>query len=332
MNARERRFMDALRGPAGETVRWDGAIASSPAELSVGRTIVDSFHVTYEGHEQPITIFMDAYHYGWPMAPAGFTCGKPFALQPPPVDPFRATESLVRLAIEQGASREFAPITLSAGDVPRVETLDQFRVVAFLAHAAAAAGMPFNPARPPTQGGTALLAFAQHCDGQTISATSIDIIPSQGPPPTRGGPLLNETTVGTTLPGFQLPPTTLVATYGLGQLRPTDIIRVSYADAPCANAPKAIDVKVTISPIRPLQSPLPRLPSAHAPVDEPVLLQALVDMDGKVQHPIYIGGPEDLATIAIEAVRDWKAEPARMNGAPIVMPAMIPVRFAAASQ
>jgi hypothetical protein len=58
-----------------------------------------------------------------------------------------------------------------------------------------------------------------------------------------------------------------------------------------------------------------------------VWLQTLTDLDGMLQHPEYIGGPAHLAQAAIEAIQRWRSEPARINGAPIVRPVMIPVKF-----
>src|SRR5215471_4546559 len=55
MNARQHRFLDALRGPDGQMLRVVGGIGSGPANLpGFGRTIIDTYTVTYEGHDQPI--------------------------------------------------------------------------------------------------------------------------------------------------------------------------------------------------------------------------------------------------------------------------------------
>jgi hypothetical protein len=143
-----------------------------------------------------------------------------------------------------------------------------------------------------------------------------------------GGPYLNETTVASVLPGLPLPEGTLVATFAMGLLRPTDVVRVSYAEAPCGNPEKTIDLRVQATQPRQRQTVPPRLPPGHAPTAEPVLLQALLDMDGRIQRPAYVGGPEDLISAAMDAVREWLADPARINGAPIVTTTMIPVRFA----
>jgi hypothetical protein len=78
---------------------------------------------------------------------------------------------------------------------------------------------------------------------------------------------------------------------------------------------------------RPLSTPTPMLPAGQTSADRPVHLQAMIDLDGTVQQVVYIGGPPALASAAIEAVRGWTAEPAKLNGSPIVTPAMFQVRF-----
>jgi hypothetical protein len=64
--------------------------------------------------------------------------------------------------------------------------------------------------------------------------------------------------------------------------------------------------------------------------DQPVILQALIDTDGTMEQITYVGGPGDLVAAATEAVRRWRSEPGRINGAPIPMGgAMLQVRFTA---
>ena len=59
--ARERRYLDALRGPMGEvlTYKRTGAL---PLDKE-GRTILDVYEITYPGLEKPIVFYLDAYHY-----------------------------------------------------------------------------------------------------------------------------------------------------------------------------------------------------------------------------------------------------------------------------
>ena len=76
-----------------------------------------------------------------------------------------------------------------------------------------------------------------------------------------------------------------------------------------------------------LKTPQPALPAGQSPTDRPIRLQALIDLDGSAEQIVYIGGPPALRGAAIDAVREWTAEPARLNGAPIVTPVALQVKF-----
>jgi hypothetical protein len=78
---------------------------------------------------------------------------------------------------------------------------------------------------------------------------------------------------------------------------------------------------------RALDAPAGALPPGQAPTDRPVRVQAVLDLDGAVQQPVYAGGPARLADAAIAAVRRWTAEPVRLNGAPVPTPVVLSVRF-----
>src|SRR6266508_3017695 len=58
--ARERRYLDALRGPMGEVIQYKRTGALRPEKD--GRTILDAYEVTYPGLEKPLTFYLDAYH------------------------------------------------------------------------------------------------------------------------------------------------------------------------------------------------------------------------------------------------------------------------------
>jgi hypothetical protein len=78
---------------------------------------------------------------------------------------------------------------------------------------------------------------------------------------------------------------------------------------------------------RPLKTPQPPLPAGQASTERPVRLQALLDLNGAAQRIVYIGGPAALTDAAIDAVRGWTADPTRLNGAPVVTPVTLQVRF-----
>ena len=108
--------------------------------------------------------------------------------------------------------------------------------------------------------------------------------------------------------------------------RPTDTIKITYPDGACGPSNDVVlPVKVTNG--KPLKWPQPALPAGQPPTDRPVRLQALIDTDGRAQQIVYVGGPAALKEAALDAVRAWEAEPARLNGAPVVTPVMLQVKF-----
>jgi hypothetical protein len=58
-----------------------------------------------------------------------------------------------------------------------------------------------------------------------------------------------------------------------------------------------------------------------------MLLQGLIDLDGKVRRPEYVGGQLQLLALAQENLPACKVEPARVNGAPIATGVVTQVQF-----
>ncbi len=74
--ARERAYLDNLRGPHGEELTYERLGA-----FPFGDTILDIFEV--RGLVTPVILYLDEYSYTEPQAPAGFTCVAAFPLAPP---------------------------------------------------------------------------------------------------------------------------------------------------------------------------------------------------------------------------------------------------------
>lgn len=62
--ARQRRYLDFLRGPEGQPVTWQRK-GSAPGPD--GNTVLDSYTVCYEGLDTPVTLYLDWYHDTEPM-------------------------------------------------------------------------------------------------------------------------------------------------------------------------------------------------------------------------------------------------------------------------
>lgn len=328
--SRQRRYLDALRGPGGEPLQYKRT-GTRPLD-SEGRAIIDIYEVTYPGLDKPIALHLDAYHFDDELkAPKGFTCAVPIGLSAPPPDAMLASFSQISLAIEQGGAKDFAPISLDPdASATHGILFDRFRMTARAARAAAAGGNPLDPKRPPVELmrlGTVVVAYPRRCgDGPPVAPGSIEIVPAQGAPPRREGDLATGDALARLLPGIDLPPRAMAASYNLERPRPGDTIKIAYGEGACGAAGE-VTLAMRFTSAKGINTPLPARPAGQPPTERPVRLQALIDTEGMAQQVVYIGGPPALAAAAIDAVRGWTAEPARLNGAPIITPVTFQVKF-----
>jgi len=77
--AREEAYLQTLRGPNGESVRYERLDALMLADQS----ILDVYQVSYDGLDNPVTLYLDMYSYEMLLLPQGFTCAEPFPLEAP---------------------------------------------------------------------------------------------------------------------------------------------------------------------------------------------------------------------------------------------------------
>lgn len=326
--ARQRRYLDTLRGPDGQVIQYKRAGQWRAPD----GTILDRYDITYEGLEKSITLFLDWYHFNTPLAPKGFGCAAPINLGPPPVDPFREGDDLVAVAIAQGAQREFAPIPIGPDAASKFGVVyDRFRVLALASRAAAARGETLDPenvaAAPLSRQGAILIAYPVICGDKTIRPTAIDVVASNGAVMPKRGLELSAENAARLLHGAPVPEGSIGLTAPFATPRPNDTIRLTYEEPVCGSTSHEVSMRVTRTPWRPLEMPAPRLPDG-ATSNQAVLLQALIDTEGQLLRPAYVGGPKELAAAASEAIATWKAEPARLNGSPIAGGVLVQVRFA----
>ena len=246
-------------------------------------------------------------------------------------DPFQPTEALIAVAIEQGTVRDFSPIPLDPDGATRHGVVfDQFRMIARAARAAAAARTRVDAALLPAAivgPRTIVLAYPLLCDSRSTNPGAIEIVGAQGTPIRRDGDYTRDAAIGALLPGVQAPVASLAATFPIQTLGPMDTIRITYADAACTGGPLELEFPVEFTPARTIEAPTPALPPGLAASDTPVRLQALVDLDGRLQRAVYVGGPAHLTRAAVDAIQRWRSEPPRINGAPIVRAVRLQVKF-----
>jgi hypothetical protein len=326
--SRERSYLDALRGPEGQPVRYRRT-GSLPAPDGV--TILDAYETTYDGLEKPITLYIDEYHFSDPVAPRGFTCGQPFAIGVPPVDPLAAAAAMLATAIEQGGSRDFSPIALdSDGATTHGVAFDHFRIVARASRAAVRSGVTLNPQSLPasiTQPRTVVLAYPLSCGGRTAVPVGIDIVGVDGGAVRKDGDYARDAALGTLLPGVQAPVSSLAARFVVSSLRPGDTVHVTYGEGSCTGGEPRVLLPVRFSEARITETPMPSLPPGAGPGESRVRLQVIVDLDGMFQQPVFVGGPLPLSRPAMDAIRQWRSVAPHINGAPIARAAMVQVTF-----
>jgi hypothetical protein len=325
--ARERRYLDALRGPAGEPVQYKrtGTTRVEGDE----RTILDVYEVTYSGLEKPALLYLDAYHFDDSLkAPKGFVCAVPIALSPLP-DAFLAQDSLRELAIAQ--AHDIAPVPLDAdGSRAHGVLFDHFRLMARAARAAKAAGTPLDPKNPTRELARTrmiVVGYPLRCgDKDPLGPVSIAVVPAQGAaPPADGEPATGEA-IARLVPGIDVPVGSMAVAFPLDRPRPGDSIKITYPDGACGPSNDVV-LPMKFTNANWLKMPSPSLPAGQSPTNRPVLLQALIDLDGRAQRIVYMGGPAGLTAAAIDAVGAWEAEPGRLNGAPMVIPVSLRVKF-----
>jgi hypothetical protein len=329
--ARERRYLEGLRGPDGQPLRAQRRGFTNARGRTNGRP-VDMWELTWDGAEKALTLYLDAYDYGEPRVPAGLTCAG-FRLGFPPIDGFMGADIQTAVAVEQGSVREFAPISLDPdGTSAHGVMFDRFRQIARASKVAAAAGTPLDPRDLPpalNRGGLIIVAFPKACGARLSAPRAIDVTSGRSGPVKPVGPPVKGKDIGTLVAGFDAPEGALAVAMPFLNLRPADQVRIRYDASACGEDDRETMFSAAVTPNKGLAMPEPTLPEGTGPPDEAVWFQAVVDLDGRLVQATRIGGPEDPLLIerALGTLADWRAEPARVNGSPVVSDTLLVFRF-----
>jgi hypothetical protein len=312
--ARQRRYLDALRGPEGQVVRYQrtGSVLASDKE-----TMLDRYQLTYDGLDRPVVLYLDWYHFTDTKAPVGFVCGAAFNLGLPPPDHLMGREQMSALAGSLAKdAKSPAPAIPLGGDQATGVVLDEFRVLA--------RGIPPVHANVPIR--AVIVAYPQTCEGQSVAPSTIRLVSAQGqvlaPDDAFSEPArLAALALGTTTPSgsvaaaFRADPTQ-------APLRPY----VEYGP-PCADGVRERTMALDMTRAQLVESPMPSRPADDRSGVPWIAVQALIDLDGRFQEMRALGGPDLLVRAAIEAVRAWRVTPARANGAPLSTAVVLQVSF-----
>ena len=99
---------------------------------------------------------------------------------------------------------------------------------------------------------------------------------------------------------------------------------------PAPPAPKApLRVGGNIKPPRMISSVLPAYPTIarQAGVEGNVVIDTVVDKTGDVASMKVVSGPPMLRQPALDALRQWKYEPSRLNGQPVAVEMIVTIQF-----
>ena len=326
MAARKARYFAALRGPDGQTLRVAPTVGSQVTKDGDETVIIDNHSVTYDGPSGPVSValFMNAYRFELPRAPAGFTCGAPLptAVGVAPVNPISANPNLAAVAAEYSSRPDVGPALLDPTSPGRGYIADQFAMIALRARAAAAAGTTIETSKPiPDTQGFVVLALPQTCSGRTIVPQRLEMIGPQGPLQ-QSGEIMRDEAIARVLPGLAAPPGSIAARFPSAQQIQ---VRITYAEA-CEASPAEVMVPVRIEPPRLISSVTGTIPNDIAESD-PVYLQTIIDIDGQFVRPAYLGGPKALLPTALETIAQWRASPVRINGTPTTTAMIVQVLF-----
>ena len=325
-DSRLARFIGALRGPQGQMLKIGNARGSlfASAVYWDEPTILDQYSVSYDDKTFPI--YVDSYHFSLPKAPSGFTCSGPLvtAVGGPPLDPMKTNTNIIALAIEQGSVKDIAPVTLDPA-VKRGYLMDQFTMIALRARAAANAGMPLDPKKPPAGiNGAELVVFAVPvpCGARMVEPRNIEMNSTQGFVPAVGQPLQGDA-LNQQIFGLPIPAGSLAVKFRQAQVTH---IRITYAES-CEGAPTDVVLQIKTETPRIISSSPATIPPGISEPEPTVYLQVILDTNGEFVHPLHIGGPKSLLPTAIESIRQWKLEPFRLNGTPNISPTILQVIF-----
>jgi hypothetical protein len=319
--SRSMRFLQALRGPSGEGLHfWRLGSFEGP-----DGTILDVYQVEHDGTVHHL--YVDGYHWAELKAPRGLVCA-PVEIGPPGPNPVETRQQLFALAATLHQAR---PISL---DVDGSEThgvvFDHPRLVGQAFAGAAAAGQPLDASRVPAEINRprfVVVAYPVPCDGRgAIAPQSVRVADAQGNSP-KVIREARDAQIHELVPGVDVPASALAVMYDEDLAIPSQVT-IGYGSS-CSSAPSVVTLPVSAKAGRITKRVAGRAPAGVTlpPGGTQVRVQVYFDFDGVPHFPAYAGGPGALADAAVAAVAEFRAEPPRANGAPILQLSTVAVMF-----
>ncbi len=324
VKARSIRFLHTLRGPAGQGLHLKrlGSFGG-PDE-----TILDVYLVAHDGIVRHI--YVDGYRWAAPKAPLGLPCGITLHLDPPTPDPFETERQRIALAARLDPTMA-GPISLDPdGSATHGVVFDHVRLVGRAFAAAARSGqlldlehLPREVSRPHF----VVVAYPARCDDrEPIPPRSVTISDANGNSPRVMKEARGEQ-IQDLVAGFDVPPSALAIVYDADLAIPGRI-EIAYGEG-CGTTPLtvAFPIKGEAGRITRRLGGLVPAGTTLPPGGAQVRVQVYFDFNGTPHFPAYAGGLATLADAAVTAASEFRADPPRVNGAPILQVSTISVVF-----
>jgi hypothetical protein len=321
--ARSLRFLETLRGPGGQGLQlmrlgsFDG-----PDD-----TVLDVYNVAYDAVVRHL--YVDGYRFTAPKAPLGFLCGASRPLDPPGPDPLETRLQFLRLAATRDAMAA-GPISLDPdGSATHGVIFDHVRLVGKAFAAAEATGRPLDVNNVPSHISRPhflVVAYPMACNGSPIPPQSVKVSDANGNSPTVIKEVRGEQ-IRDLVQNVDVPASALAVMYDADLAVPGQV-EIHYATG-CGSSEPTLVLPITGEAGRITHRVAGRVPSAVTLPAEgtSVRVQVYFDFNGAPHFPAYAGGFGALADAAVAAVSEFRADPPRVNGAPLLQVSVIAVTF-----
>jgi len=318
------RFMSTLRGPDGEPVHFKRLGSFEGPES----TILDVWLVERVGFSQ--YLFLDGYRTAEVRAPLGWLCG---ADTPPTTRSVTGTDARREFAEVAAATfgRAAMPISIDTdGSGTTGVVFDHARLIAREAvrgrsdDQSTGAGSGSSAMTPPR---FVVVAYAVECPGREPSRPlriAVTDVNGQSPRSIREA---RGAEIGKLVTGFDAPVAALAVEYDADLAIPGQVV-IDYDEACDADHARRV------FPVKGQGGRITTRVAGQAPTGFPVppggtqvRVQVYFDLTGEPQRPSFVGGDQLLAEAAVSAVRQFRAIPPTLNGAPLLQLSTVVVAF-----
>ena len=314
--------MRTLRGPAGEPVHFKRLGSFDGPE----GTTLDAWLVERVGLSQHF--YLDGYRTSEVRAPIGWLC----AAETPPARLPTSASDASRQFVEVAAATfglADAPISIDAdGSAIHGVIFDHARLIGREAARVGAGGQSIDAANVlGTTPRFVVVADPVECPGrEAIRAQTITVTDTNGQSP-RSLREARSPEIGKLVAGFDATVAALAVEYDANLAIPGQIV-ITYDEACGATDPrKAFPIRGQGGRITTRIAGQAPTAFAVPPGGTQAHVQVYFDVKGKPQRPVFASGDGVLADAAVAAVRQFRATPPTINGAPLLQLSTVAVAF-----